>query len=363
MTGSHTTPRCMLFVAFEGMGMLDFTGPLTVFWSASAFMEKQGRRGYARHTVSLGGGLISTPDGARLDTLPIEQFENQEVDTIIVPGAFDIRTALEDGRLAKWLAVHGPKARRVASVCTGSFFLAEAGLLNGRRSATHWGACELLQQRYPEVLVEPDPIYVQDGQVWTSAGVTAGIDLALALVEEDCGREIAMRIARQLVVYLKRPGGQSQYSELLRSQEVTSTAFEKLHRWLCEHLGEERLNVEMLAAQTGMSLRNFARSYKAKTGRTPAKAIELFRLEAARRLLEDGEDPIGSVARKCGFGDEERMRITFQRHLATSPRDYRQRFSVRHGGSAVPLIVEREGPESGLDRMGEPGLGSRRRAS
>jgi transcriptional regulator GlxA family with amidase domain len=194
---------------------------------------------------------------------------------------------------------------------------------------THWASCELLHQRYKSLTVEPDAIFVQDGPIWTSAGVSAGIDLALALVQEDCGRKVAMQVARQLVIYMKRPGGQAQFSELLESQTLTSTTFENLHLWISNNLSNERLNVDLLAERVGMSPRNFARSYKAKTGRTPAKAVEMFRLEAARRLLEDTEDGVDRIARSCGFRDEERMRTTFQRHLTISPRDYRRRFSTR----------------------------------
>jgi transcriptional regulator GlxA family with amidase domain len=177
--------------------------------------------------------------------------------------------------------------------------------------------------------VEPDAIFVRDDPIWTSAGVSAGIDLALALVEDDCGHEIAMQVARQLVVYMKRPGGQSQFSQLLQTQTVQSTAFDDLHRWLVENLADKRLNVETLAERVAMSPRNFARAYRAKTGRTPARTLELFRIEAARRLLEETEQSIERIARSCGFGDEERMRTAFKRHLAVSPREYRQRFSKR----------------------------------
>jgi transcriptional regulator GlxA family with amidase domain len=330
MTGSAgPLARCALFVAFEGMGLLDLTGPLTVFWSASKFMEEQGRHGYARHTVSLDGGPILTAEGVTLETTPISQFEGVEIDTIVIPGALEIEPTLADRRLVDWLAAHAPMARRTASVCAGAFLLAEAGLLDGRRVVTHWASCEALHLRYRNLTVEPDAIFVQDGPIWTSAGVTAGIDLSLALVQQDCGREVAMQVARQLVIYLKRPGGQSQFSELLKSQTLTTTAFEDLHVWISKNLRDERLNVDRLAERVGMSPRNFARSYKAKTGRTPAKAIEVFRLEAARRLLEETEQGVDRIARSCGFGDEERMRTTFQRHLAISPRDYRRRFSTR----------------------------------
>ena len=311
------------------MGLLDLTGPMTVFWSASKFMVERGRHGYARHTVSLDGGPILTAEGVTIETTPISQFEGVEIDTIVIPGALEIEPTLADRRLVDWLAAHAPMARRTASVCAGAFLLAEAGLLDGRRVVTHWASCEALHLRYQNLTVEPDAIFVQDGPIWTSAGVTAGIDLSLALVQEDCGREVAMQVARQLVIYVKRPGGQSQFSELLKSQTLNATAFEDLHVWLSNNLRDERLNVDQLAERVGMSPRNFARSYKAKTGRTPAKAIEVFRLEAARRLLEETEQGVGRIARSCGFGDEERMRTTFQRHLAISPRDYRRRFSTR----------------------------------
>jgi transcriptional regulator GlxA family with amidase domain len=319
--------RCALFVAFEGMGLLDLTGPLTVFWSASRFMEQQGRHGYARHTVSLDGGPVLTAEGVTIDTAPISQFDAAQIDTIVIPGALDMAPTLADRRLVDWLAANAARARRTASLCAGTFLLAEAGLLDGRRAVTHWASCELLDQHYPALTVEPDAIFVQDGPIWTSAGVSAGIDLSLALIQEDCGREIAMQVARELVIYMKRPGGQSQFSELLQSQTLTSTAFENLHLWISNNLSDQRLNVDLLAERVGMSPRNFARSYKAKTGRTPAKAVEVFRLEAARRLLEDTEQGIDRIARSCGFGDEERMRTTFQRHLAISPRDYRLRVS------------------------------------
>lgn len=175
--------------------------------------------------------------------------------------------------------------------------------------------------------MDDDAIFIQQDQIWTSAGVTAGIDLALAMVEGDCGREVSMYVARQLVVYLKRPGGQAQYSTLLQSQSRDAAVFDGLHLWMMENLGDEKLTVEDLAQQVQMSPRNFSRVYKLKTGRTPGKALELFRLEAARRMLENSRRNIDRIACLCGFGDEERMRTTFQRNLSISPRDYRSRFS------------------------------------
>jgi transcriptional regulator GlxA family with amidase domain len=216
----------------------------------------------------------------------------------------------------------------MTSVCSGAFLLAQAGLLRGKRAATHWMMCDGLRNRFPDVDVDRDAIFVREGSVWTSAGVTSCIDLALALVEDDCGRDIAMRVARELVVFLKRPGGQSQFSRFLESQTRDDGAFDELHAWLGEHLNVAELTVEALAERANMSPRHFARLYKQKTGRTPAKALELFRLEAARRMLEDSDANVTQIARTCGFGDEERMRLTFLRNLSVTPRDYRQRFAA-----------------------------------
>jgi transcriptional regulator GlxA family with amidase domain len=320
-------PRVILFVTFEGMGMLDLSGSMTVFWSASKFMAEHRKPGYELHTVSVDGGLVTTAEGVGIATLPLAHFASADIDTIVVPGALDMVPVLQERRLVDWLAVAASGVRRTASVCGGAFLLAEAGLLNDRRAVTHWAMCDMLAANYPSVKVEADAIFVRDEPVWTSAGVSAGIDLSLALIQDDCGRDVAMQVARQLVVYMKRPGGQSQFSELLKAQATSSTVFDKLHRWMQENLGNERLTVEALADRAGMSPRNFARSYKAKTGRTPAKALELFRLEAARRLLEESEQGVDRIAQRCGFGDEERMRVTFKRNLAVSPRDYRRHFA------------------------------------
>jgi transcriptional regulator GlxA family with amidase domain len=333
--GRETNSRTVLFVAFEGMGLLDLTGSTTVFWSASLFMKQQGKLGYSLHAVSIEGGLIITAEGIGIATAPISDFAGAGIDTIVVPGALNIEPALRDRRLVDWLRVTAPKARRTASVCAGAFLLAEAGLLHGRRAATHWSSCTLLGERYPSVKVEPDAIFVRDDPIWTSAGVSAGIDLSLAMVQDDCGHNVAMQVARELVIYMKRPGGQSQFSELLQSQTTDSPVFDELHLWMAKNLQDQKLTVDRLARHVNMSPRNFARSYKTKTGRTPAKALELFRVEAARRLLEEAKLDIDQIARRCGFGDEERMRATFKRHLAISPRDYRRRFSILSSTNAM----------------------------
>jgi transcriptional regulator GlxA family with amidase domain len=321
-------PRVVVFVAYPHMGLLDLTGAQTVFWAATKAMAERGRPGYRVHTASLDGGLQQTAEGLVVATETLDTVMAQVVDTLIVPGAPDIiRTLPDHAPLVAWLRRAAMQARRTASVCSGTFLLASAGLLDGRRAATHWAMCEVLRRNFPAVQVDHESIFVQQGAVWTSAGVSAGIDMALALVELDCGREVAMQVARELVVFLKRPGGQAQFSELLKLQGRDCSEFEALHLWLNEHLGDPRLSVEHLAEQAHMSLRNFTRVYKLKTGRTPAKAIEVFRLEAARRLLESADSHIEQVARQCGFGNEERMRLAFQRHLAVTPRDYRARFA------------------------------------
>lgn len=321
-------PRTLVFLAYPQMGLLDLTGAQTVFWAATKAMAERGLPGYFVHTASLAGGLMPTAEGLSVDTLPLAQFDPAALDTLIVPGAPAIQQALAANTdLVDWLRHASTRARRTASVCSGTFLLAQAGLLQGRRAATHWAMCDMLKRGFPSIDVDMDAIFVQQGNVWTSAGVSAGIDLALALVEADCGRHVALQVARELVVFLKRPGGQAQFSQLLQAQTDDTAGFDALHLWIADNLSDRELTVERLAEQSRMSPRNFARVYKQKTGRTPAKAIELFRVEAARRLLEDSQRNIDQVAHLCGFGDEERMRYTFHRHLAISPRDYRARFS------------------------------------
>ncbi len=321
-------PRTLVFLAYPQMGLLDLTGAQTVFWAATKAMAERGLPGYTLHTASLAGGLMPTAEGLSVNTVALSQFDRAAIDTLIVPGAPAIQQAMADNTaLVDWLRAASGTARRTASVCSGTFLLALAGLLDGRRAATHWAMCDMLKSGFPTIDVDVNAIFVQQDQVWTSAGVSAGIDLALAMVEADCGREVALQVARELVVFLKRPGGQAQFSQLLQAQTDDSAGFDTLHVWISNNLRDSSLTVERLAEQSCMSPRNFARVYKQKTGRTPAKALELFRIEAARRLLEDSQRNIDQIAELCGFGDEERMRYTFHRHLAISPRDYRERFS------------------------------------
>jgi transcriptional regulator GlxA family with amidase domain len=271
---------------------------------------------------------VPTADGVPLVSESVRALDRTEIDTLIVPGAFRVEDVTRDAELIKWVAKRAPRCRRVCSVCVGSFLLAAAGILNGRRAATHWMHAQLLAQQHPNVKVEADAIFVRDGRVWSSAGVTTGIDLALALIEEDCGRETAISVARVLVVYLKRAGGQSQYSALLAAQaESESNNFAELERWIAENLKAD-LRIESLAERAHMSPRNFARMHAEKRGRTPAKAVEAIRLDAARRLLEETDMRIETVADQCGYSGEEQMRAAFVRVLSIPPRDYRKRFAT-----------------------------------
>ncbi len=331
----HQRPKRVLFVAFPEVGLLDLTGAQTVFWAATKAMEARGLVGYERCTASLNGGLVRSAEGLVLQTDALAAYQPSAVDTLVVPGSPHMAQVLDHSApLVHWLQRASGKTRRIASVCSGAFLLAAAGLLDHKRATTHWLMFDMMGLRFPSVQIDRDAIFVQQGAVWTSAGVTAGIDLALALVEADCGHDIAMEVARELVVFLKRPGGQSQFSELLQAQADDAHTFDELNLWIAGNLERPALTVEFLAEKARMSPRNFARVYKEKTGRTPAKAVEVFRLEAARRLLEDSPRNVDSIARLCGFGDEERMRITFKRHLGVAPRDYRQRFAARDNSAA-----------------------------
>jgi transcriptional regulator GlxA family with amidase domain len=316
-------------VAYEGVSLLDLSGPLEALRIASTYSDHLGiSRMYDCSVLSVRGGPVMTADGIGLVTQPVSSLEGHAIDTLIVPGASNVDDVCRDLELTDWVRRRAPECRRVCSVCVGAFLLAEAGLLDGRRAVTHWMHCGLLSTRYPDITVEPDAIYLRDGAIWSSAGVTTGIDLALALIEQDCGRAVAMHVARVLVVYLRRMGGQSQYSALLAAQvESASDTFAELERWILENLTAD-LRVERLAERVGMSPRNFARRYTEARKRTPARAVEAIRVDAARRALEETNDRIDAIARRCGFGDEEHMRSAFARHVGIAPRAYRDRFAA-----------------------------------
>lgn len=322
--------RRVAMVVYPDVQILDVTGPLEVFARTARWLVDHGRSRRPAYTVELLAarrGVVHSSSG--LDLVVRRAFADVRdgVDTLLVAGGIGARRAPTDRALTTWLRRTAPRVRRLASVCTGAFFLAEAGLLDGRRATTHWAACRELAERYPRVAVEADPIFVRDGRVYTSAGVTAGMDLALAMVEEDHGREVAVAVARELVMFVKRPGGQSQFSVPLMVQTTDRQPLRDLQAWIGEHPGAD-LSVEALARRAAMSVRNFARVFTREVGMTPARFVERARVEAARRRLEDSSSSVEAVAGQCGFGSAEIMRRTFLRTVRVNPADYRRRFRI-----------------------------------
>lgn len=307
--------RRIAVVVFPGFQLLDAAGPISAFDIA----RRYGGGAYDIRLLAPGGGEVKSSSVASFTT---EDLSDGPWDTIVVAGGNASRGLVESRAIVDWLSRVAPAARRVTSVCSGAFFLAEAGLLDGRRATTHWSATDDFARRYPKVRLDADRIFIKDGDVWTSAGITAGIDLALALIEDDLGTQIARHTAQQLVVHQRRPGGQSQFSALVELGGH-SGRFSELMDWIREHLAEP-LTVERLADRAAMSPRNFARAFTAETGTTPAKAVERLRLEAARTAVETGRTPIDRVAETAGFGDPERMRRAFLRAFGQPPQALRR---------------------------------------
>ena len=324
-----TPGRRVVMVAYHDADLLDVAGPVEVFAVAAEWARRRrGHPGYAVEVVA--GSRRALRTAAGLFLLPHRALREVRgpIDTLLVAGGIGTPGALADRRLVAWLRASARRARRVASICSGAFLLAEAGLLDGRRATTHWSVCRALAERYPRVRVETDPIFVRDGRIWTSAGVTAGIDLSLALVEEDCGREAALEVARQLVVFLQRPGGQSQFSAQLRAQAARREPLRDVQTWVAESPGGD-LSVAALARRAAMSPRHFSRLFAREVGATPARYVERARVEAARRSLEATARGVEEVAAECGFGSAEVMRRAFRRTVRVSPAAYRSRFRGR----------------------------------
>jgi transcriptional regulator GlxA family with amidase domain len=322
------TPRAarrIEILAFPRVQLLDVAGPLQVFATVNDIAASRGEAApYALAVVAAQAPSLETSAGLGLVVEPLPKAA-QAVDTLIVAGGWGVDAAAEDNALVAWLRARAKRPRRVASVCSGALLLAAAGVLSGRRATTHWGRCAQLARRYPDINVENEPIFVRDGHVWTSAGVTAGVDLALALVEEDLGREIALAVARQLVVFLKRPGGQAQFSAAL-SLQGGDGSFDAFNAWIARNLKAD-LSIPLLAERARMSERTFVRRYREATGLTPAKAVERLRVEAAQRQLCDSRASIKRIATRCGFGSQESMRRSFARIARVTPSDFRERFS------------------------------------
>jgi transcriptional regulator GlxA family with amidase domain len=312
--------RRVVIAACPGFQPLDVVGPFDVFAGAA-----RAAGGYTVEIAAPEAGAIEGEGGLRL--LPHLRFAAvpRDLDTLIVAGGPGARRLSESRPVVDAIARLARRARRVASVCTGAFLLGAAGLLDGRRATTHWAHCAALAARFPRARVEPEPIFVRDGRVWTSAGVTAGIDLALALVEADLGRAAALALARRLVMFVRRSGGQSQFSALLESQAAEREPIREVAGWIAEHLGEAS-SVPELARRAGMSVRNFTRRFRDELRVSPAAYVTRLRLETARRLLESTALPVEQVAEAAGFGGPEVLRRAFARTVRLSPREYRARF-------------------------------------
>jgi transcriptional regulator GlxA family with amidase domain len=316
--------RRVVILTFPGTQSLDVAGPLEVFMATE---RTSGTQRYTTEIVAPEAGVVRSTSGLGLVADASLAAVHGPVDTFVVAGGEETgigALVADPGILAEVRRIAGA-SRRVASVCSGAFVLAAGGLLDGRRATTHWSACDRLARMYPAVTVERDPIFVRDGNVSTSAGVTAGIDLALALVEEDHGHAAAMAVARQLVVFLTRPGGQAQFSAALATQVADRDDVTEVQAWIADHLDED-LSVPALARRAAMSPRHFARVFRAATGATPARRVEEARVEAARRRLEESDDGVDAIADACGFGTAETMRRAFLRALHVAPTDYRRRF-------------------------------------
>lgn len=318
--------RRVVLLAYDDMNLLDLSGPLQALATASRRHSGSGPPLYETVVASAEGGMITTSAGLPVLTVPLSALDGVAIDTLIAPGGCKGQEYYSPPKLVAWIARQAPLVRRVCSVCTGAFLLAAAGQLDGKRVATHWEWVERLRQLHPALIVEPDKIFVRDGATWTSAGVSAGIDLTLALIEDDYGHHVAIETARQMVMFIKRAGGQSQFSMPLTAQSHAGGRFADLHAWIAEHL-HENLTVERLAGQAGMAPRTFARAYASQLGRTPAKMVEAIRLEAACRALEQTGLPLKTIAANIGYAEEQNLRRVFQRQLGVSPGQYRNRFS------------------------------------
>ena len=329
MKPSSSAPRRVAMLAFPNVQVLDVTGPLEVFSRSARWLRDHGHRkdlAYEIEIIGLERGWFRTSSGLRLYAERAFSEVGRGIDTLMIAGGIGVEAFRHDAALLRWIRSQPKRVRRLASICTGAFLMAEAGLLQGRRATTHWHYCDTLAREFPGVQVEPDTIFVQEGSLYTSAGVTAGMDLALALVEEDFGRDVALAAARELVMFLKRPGGQAQFSAQLAVQLAEHQPLRELQTWMLEH-PEEDLSIERLARRVAMSPRNFARVFAREVGMTPARYALSVRVETARRLLEETDDSLDAVCAKSGLGTPESMRRAFIGKIGIPPGRYRERFS------------------------------------
>ena len=322
-------PHEVVFLTYPGTQGLDLVGPLEVFEGANRVLDggASGRRpSYRTHVASIHGGSIETSSHLSINTVAVADLGR--VDTLVMPGGFGAPSAAGDPEIVQAARLLGNRAERIVTVCSGTFVAAAAALLDGRRVSTHWASAGELARRYPDLEVDADPIYVRDGAVWSSAGVTAGIDLALAIVEHDHSAEVAQMVARWLVMFLRRPGGQTQFATPVWSHRANVEPVRHAQDLIDGDPGGDH-RVGRLAEQVGMSERNFIRRFTAEVGVSPARYVAAVRIEAARRQLESSTATVDAIARVCGFGTVETMRRTFDRRLGVSPDQYRQRFRIQ----------------------------------
>ncbi|HYE94064.1 MAG TPA: GlxA family transcriptional regulator, partial [Terriglobales bacterium] len=323
---AHST-RHVVMGAFPGVQVLDVVGPMEIFGTATRVLAERrpdDAPPYALSIVAPSRGELVSSSGLRVIADGTFDDEDVPIDTLMVAGGVALPPPEQVTVVAQWLRDAAPRARRIVGICTGAFFLAEAGLLDARRATTHWGACRNLGAKYPAAQVDPDPIFVKDGNVYTSAGVTAGMDLALALVEEDLGREVALAVARRLVMFLIRPGNQAQFSATLAGQESERPRLREIQHWIVDHVAAE-LSVEALAGRAAMSSRQFTRVFTDEVGMTPARYVERVRVDAARRALEVSALGLEEIAERSGFGSADVMRRAFTRLLQVTPAEYQRR--------------------------------------
>ncbi|MFI7602268.1 GlxA family transcriptional regulator [Actinoplanes sp. NPDC049681] len=326
--------RRVVVVTYPGSQALDITGPVEVFDTATRLLDRTDA-GYLVECVSAQAPLVRTCSGVAIEAAPLAAADGP-VDTLLVPGGWGLHDALADDALISWIATAAARSRRVTSVCGGAFLLAEAGLLAGRRATTHWAYSADMARRYPDVVVDPKPIFIRDGRFMTSAGVSTGIDMALSLVEEDHGPRLALEVARYLVLFFKRHGEQSQFSAVMDAQFATDAPIRAAQEWALDNLGRPLLVADM-AQRANMSPRHFARVFRREAGVTPGQYVEQARIARGRRLLETTELPVTSVARRCGFTTAETFLRAFSRTVGVTPTEYRDRFQTT---SAVGVAVD-----------------------
>ena len=316
--------------AFDGFQLLDVTGPASVFGLANTLID---RKAYRVLVVSPTGRLATSTCGVAIHSLAVAKVRPREVNTLLVAGGGTeaMQRAATHPATRRWIPRCVSASERFGSVCSGAFLLAELGMLENTRVATHWASCDALAAKFPDIAVDAKSLFVVDGKLWTSAGVSTGTDMALAMVEQDIGRLAANRIAKFMVLYARRPGYQSQFSDLLRSQISSAGEFQDLIAWIQERL-DQHLDVSVLAAHSGLSERTFYRKFLAATGRTPAKFVETLRLESARSLLATNLG-LKSIATRIGMGTAARLTVSFERRFGVSPSIFRQ---LNHGSARTP---------------------------